>query len=643
MTPDSSRSPSRATPATTVPGAPMTTDPGPIDVQTIRPGPLTTESGQTGLDRYAARGVLGEGGMGEVRLYHDRSIGRDVAMKVLLPSRRDSTPARHRFIREAIVQGQLEHPSIVPVYEIGYTDIGDPYFTMKRVRGETLEEIIGRLGAGEAHTLTTYPRRRLLAALAQACLAVDFAHSRGVVHRDLKPANIMLGPFGELYVLDWGIAQLSGARGQGGQSALDGLAQLPGTDPSVALGTPRYMPPEQASDPSAVDGRADVYALGAILFELLTLAPLNPHHSRPRALACTLRGVDVPERARELDADLPPELEGLVVAATSLDPDDRLATARELHDGIQRWLEGASRREHDTRMARVHARAARAAARRARKGDEPTRWHTWAIREAGRALALDPSNRRASRTLLGMLLSPPKVLPPEVQRRIDRDANLRSSKAMRALTWARYVWLLFLPLLFWMGMPDPKQALWVLGIPMLGGLAHDWVARHAYTSARLRRAASVALILSIAPIAVVFGPLFVLPLVVAASVPAIVAHVDRTGRAWVTLAGVATVIIPVALEWAGRLPSRYVFSEAGMTISPQWLVYPETPTRLLLLCIGTASVVISAQLVGRTRDALHEAEATLHRQTWQLRQLLPLATSADPTSGEDITGGSHPS
>ncbi len=146
--------------------------------------------------------------MGEVRALDDRRVGRTVAMKTL-HDQSDSAGARMRFVREARIQGQLEHPSVLPVYDFGLDPQDRPYFTMKQLRGHTLSQILASLAAGDADTIDRYSLRKLLSELRDVCLAIEFAHSRNVIHRDLKPGNIMLGDFGEVYVLDWGLAKLT--------------------------------------------------------------------------------------------------------------------------------------------------------------------------------------------------------------------------------------------------------------------------------------------------------------------------------------------------------------------------------------------------------------------------------------------------
>src|SRR5262245_11065925 len=242
---------------------------------------------------YAFGEVIGRGGMGEVVLAHDRRIGRDVAIKRLHSEAEPTEEDIARFLREARIQARLDHPAIVPVYELARDEKDRPYFTMKRLSGVTLSDML----SSPAPT-----RQRLLRAFAEVCRAIDFAPTRGTVHRDLKPGNIVLGEFGEVYVLDWGVARV-----------LDDLedevipsdtATLEGTAPEgQVLGTPGYMAPEQLTEPE-VGKPADIYSLGAILFEILAGEPVHP---RKDAIARTLAGGDQSPSRRRPDRQIAPE------------------------------------------------------------------------------------------------------------------------------------------------------------------------------------------------------------------------------------------------------------------------------------------------------------------------------------------------
>src|SRR5580704_5753492 len=197
--------------------------------------------------RYTVGDKLGEGGMGIVHACRDRRIGRDVALKRVRSEHASRGDLVARFLREACVQGQLEHPAIVPVYDLGRDPEGNVYFTMKRLRGATFEQIFAALRGGDAHTARQFSRRKLLTAFTSICQALDFAHARGVIHRDLKPGNVMLGDFGEVYLLDWGLAklqsgpELAAAPGAASDGAPPAARSLHG----AAMGTPGYMAPEQ--------------------------------------------------------------------------------------------------------------------------------------------------------------------------------------------------------------------------------------------------------------------------------------------------------------------------------------------------------------------------------------------------------------
>ncbi len=251
-------------------------------------------AGLGSLGRYQVFGEIARGGIGAVLRGRDQDLGRDVALKVLLARHGNNPLAALRFVEEAQISGQLQHPGIVPVYELGKGKDGRPYFAMKLIKGQTLASLLERRNApGE-------DGRRLLSVFEQVCHTVAYAHARGVIHRDLKPSNVMVGAFGEVQVVDWGLAKVlpqggvaddeRSARARALPAAIATVRQGTGSAHSEAgtvVGTPPYMAPEQArGEVQCIDERADVFALGAILCEILTGLP--PYVGRTAAEARAL-------------------------------------------------------------------------------------------------------------------------------------------------------------------------------------------------------------------------------------------------------------------------------------------------------------------------------------------------------------------
>ncbi|MCC6522143.1 MAG: serine/threonine protein kinase [Polyangiaceae bacterium] len=235
-------------------------------------------------ERYETESQLGEGGMGEVLKVKDNDIQRTVALKRLLPGTQEPAIVA-RFVEEIRTVGQLEHPNIVPIHDVGIDSNGQYYFVMKYVNGETLESIIEKLQAGDRayHARFTYEHR--VEVFVGILEAIHYAHARGIVHRDIKPANVMVGPYGEVVVMDWGIAKQ--LRPEPGAPVLPEGAGRPGapvpthgapadprslhrTQEGALIGTPAYMSPEQAAG-FPVDERSDIYSLCVLLHELLGL------------------------------------------------------------------------------------------------------------------------------------------------------------------------------------------------------------------------------------------------------------------------------------------------------------------------------------------------------------------------------------
>lgn len=232
---------------------------------------------------------LAQGGMGTIFEAAEPGLDRTVAMKVLRHDSRLLKGGSERFLREARVLALLEHPNIVPIHALGQDAEGRPFYTMKRVRGQTLQAIINQLRRGDRATLKEFSLDKLLTVFLKVCDAIAFAHSRGIIHRDLKPENIMVGEFGEVLVMDWGLAKFEHdhlpevardvdsefATRMGVVAEDDALAHDSGlTMDGAVMGTPQFMPPEQAAGKIAeIDARSDVFALGAILYCILTLRP----------------------------------------------------------------------------------------------------------------------------------------------------------------------------------------------------------------------------------------------------------------------------------------------------------------------------------------------------------------------------------
>jgi WD40 repeat protein len=298
--------------------------------------------------RYTIQGVHGRGGQARVLRALDGHIGREVALKELLPDTQSgegsspwtsphSIPGVVRFLREARVTGQLEHPNIVPVYELGRRQDGTLYYTMRLVRGETLAQ---KLKACR----TLAERLKLLGVFWDLCKAIAYAHSRGVVHRDIKPSNVMVGEFGETVILDWGIAKVRGKRDIGAREIKHELKliaedEIEKTAAGAAMGTPAYMSPEQAQGLiDQIDERSDVWGLGAVLYEILCGQP--PHTGKTRQEVLVKAGRKPPRPVREVCPEAPAELAAIAQKALQFDPKMRYQSARELAEDVGAYMTG---------------------------------------------------------------------------------------------------------------------------------------------------------------------------------------------------------------------------------------------------------------------------------------------------------------
>lgn len=292
--------------------------------------------------RYDLVGEIAEGGMGAVYRAHDHDLDRDVALKALRPELAGDREFVARFLREAQATGQLEHPNIVPLHDLGVSPDGTPWFTMKLVRGESLEGLIGRLKAGDPEMHRRFSFQRRLTLVQEICDALEYAHSQSVVHRDLKPSNVMLGPYGEVLVLDWGIAKrlTETAPEEAGEAA----PAAPGTTVVGGfVGTLGFAAPEQIRGEQP-DPRMDVYAVGALMYEFLALRPPFDGATAADLIAQVLQQ-DAPVADTWLHPQqgrVPREVALIVEKAMARDPEARYASAWELHEAIQAYLDGTA-------------------------------------------------------------------------------------------------------------------------------------------------------------------------------------------------------------------------------------------------------------------------------------------------------------
>ncbi len=303
--------------------------------------------------RYARIAEIGRGGMGIVERVHDTQLDRDLALKLL---RRDGPRARRRFQEEARITSLLDHPGVVPVHESGVHPDGTPFFTMRLVEGIDFEDVIARVHAGDREW--TMPRA--LEVLVKVCDTMAFAHSRGVVHRDLKPSNVRAGRYGEVYVMDWGLAREMAAEDQHeirprsagidvvrGDELEDGLAVV--TLEGDVLGTPAYMPPEQANgEIAAIGPHSDVYSVGAMLHHLLVGKRPYSEQSDARRSRDVLELVRAgpPAGAHRLRPNAPRELVAICTKAMQRKPGDRYADMGGFAADLRAFLEGRVVRAH---------------------------------------------------------------------------------------------------------------------------------------------------------------------------------------------------------------------------------------------------------------------------------------------------------
>jgi len=554
-------------------------------------------------DRYQLGTTIAFGGMGEVVTAHDVDIGRDVAIKRLRAP--NPTPvALARFLREARIQGRLDHPAIVPVHELACDQEGRPFFAMKKLSGTTLSAILSSRSS-------RFTRHQLLRAFADVCLAIEFAHTRGVIHRDIKPANILLGDFGEVYVLDWGIARVPTDPADPHESGGIAVEDPSWTRPGSALGTPGYMSPEQARG-AAIDARTDVYALGSVLFEILARRPLHPRGKD--ALKSTLRGVDA--RPSLYDPDVPPELDALCVRATTPFVEDRITSARELGEALQRYLDGDRDLALRNKLAREHLALALAC------GDDDG-GRRIAMREAGQAIALDPTLTAAAELIGRLMLEPPKRMPAQVVDELAEQDRAAGKRFVWSLVVVHGVSFAMLPVLWLLGMRDGFYVGMMGAVCAAGFLA-------AVADLRLHRdllwGHLAIMLFGFALLARILSPFLVAPALVGINVVAFAFHPRGRHPLAFTLftVGALGAILCVWLgEVVGLLSPTMQYVGGTLMIHSPIDGIAAFPVSTALAVYVPLTLISSAAVSFTTARFARVARDRAHLQAWQVRQLVP--------------------
>ena len=561
---------------------------------------------------YTFGELIGKGGMGEVVAAQDERIGRGVAIKRMRSANPDAEQLT-RFLREAKIQARLDHPAIVPVHELGTDEAGRPYFTMKRISGRTLAD----------HMKEGASPQKLLRALIDVCLAIELAHSKSVVHRDLKPANIMLGDFGEVYVLDWGVARVL-TEGTEQRKPVDDIDTLDdGTQTGAMLGTPGYMAPEMIKGEPALQP-ADVYALGAILFEVLSGQALHPRGTA--ALASTLQQPQVAPR-RRTDKAIAPELDAICFAALSEEPLDR-PSARAVAEKMQAYLDGD--RDLERRRALAVEQLERA---RKSLAEGTAAGRSAAIQRAGRALALDPEWTEAADLVTALVTTPPETLPPELEASLEREERKLTTQRSRAAFTA-----LVSLFAFW--------AVWpLLGVEHWSWLIGTYVALalHAFYVYRGIKTGKVNIWVGLASALVfcvlasrVAGLFVVTPVLMCGTLLGFTSSSLFTKHRWLApVWATAAFLIPCALEWTGVMPTSWWIGlhEIGSRSS---IFAWDGPTAAAAMVIGNIVLVTAVGFVGiKIQAAGRTAKRALAIQNWHMNQLVPAQRKPWATNPSD--------
>jgi serine/threonine-protein kinase len=548
--------------------------------------------------RYRLVRRMSAGAMADLYEAEHVNTRRRVALKVLHPEVMEDPTAVERFRREATACADIDSEHIVGVID---SDVdpgtGRPFLVMEYLHGRDLAQYIAETWGASA----PIPTSQTLLLLRQVASALDKVHAAGIVHRDLKPANLFLvtpddGP-PRVKIVDFGVAKLvrerSGSEGE-------------------RIGTPLYMAPEQLDgDSVSVDGRADVFALGAILYEVVSLRRL-------RETAMDVRTGRV-RRVSSVVPDVSPELDAICAKATARDPADRYPTARALAEAIESYLDGdqneALRRElamqHVTRARDLFARASTAQAR------------VEALREALRAMALDPQNQEAQKLLLAAVTNVPDAIPPEAQESYRHATDGARLRLLRVTGPLWLTWLVVVPLAMVAGVRDWRPLALGAASSFVGACLAWYSARQGVCSTRRVVLLGACAAVTVGASACFLGP-FVMPPLCGSTAAVVAALYARpTERRAVTGMVALAVLAAFAVELLGLVSPAWSFRQDQLTLFARVVVLPERMTVWFLLYMSVSFVVLPAVLVGRVRDAAARTERREFMQAWMVRKLFP--------------------
>jgi len=447
---------------------------------------------------------------------------------------------------------------------------------------------------------------------------------RGVVHRDLKPDNIMLGDFGEVYVLDWGVAKIVGehdddftdvdSSGGSGEHA---------TQVGTTIGTPGYMAPEQIRGTGQIDGKTDVYTLGCLLFEILAGEPMHPRGYDGMQSALLRSGEQPSTRAPA--RDIPPELDLLCSQATQPERELRLATARELGESVQRFLDGDRDLATRRTLARQHLERARDAFS-ASIASEDSASRSMAMREAAGALALDPAQPGAAELMGRLMLEPPSKMPREVEDQIREDSIRAARINAKAGLLSVIGGLAFIPFLWWMA---PAGTPWVAALGLTIAVMGVVSAYNIYAKRPMTGLVVIGNMVMIGFMACGYSPLLAAPGLAAVLT---MATVFTPRFSWlgsgvaVAASAVTGVFLPLLLELLGVLPRTVSFEGDGVVFHAPAVSTSATPEMITYSIYSFAVIVGAAWIAEVMRTRNRNSHRHLMLQAWQLRQLVPQTT-----------------